>query len=55
LHLRLRRVGERIDIEMRHRHQTGSDETGGRDKTAMQATSILLVIVALAGLAYVWV
>lgn len=31
------------------------DETGGRDKTAMQATSILLVIVALAGLAYVWV
>lgn len=31
------------------------DETGGRDKTAMQATSIFLVIAALAGLAYVWV
>ena len=31
------------------------DETGGRDKTVMQATSILLVIAALAGLAYVWV
>jgi phosphatidylglycerol:prolipoprotein diacylglycerol transferase len=30
------------------------DETGGRDKTAMQATSILLVIAALAGLAFVW-
>ena|SRR6202035_3081929 len=31
------------------------DETGGRDKTVMQATSILLVIAALAGLAFVWV
>ena len=30
------------------------DETGGRDKTAMQVTSILLVIAALAGLALVW-
>jgi phosphatidylglycerol:prolipoprotein diacylglycerol transferase len=30
------------------------DETGGRDKTAMQVTSILLVIAALAGLAFVW-
>ena len=30
------------------------DETGGRDKTAMQATSLLMVIAALAGLAYVW-
>jgi phosphatidylglycerol---prolipoprotein diacylglyceryl transferase len=29
------------------------DETGGRDQMAMQATSILLVIAALAGLAYV--
>jgi phosphatidylglycerol:prolipoprotein diacylglycerol transferase len=31
------------------------DETGGRDKTAMQATSLLLVIAALAGRALVWV
>jgi len=31
------------------------DETGGRDKTVMQVTSIFLVIAALAGLAYVWV
>jgi len=31
------------------------DETGGRDKTVMQATSIFLVIAALAGLAFVWV
>ena len=31
------------------------DETGGRDKTTMQATSILLAIAALAGLVYVWV
>ncbi len=30
------------------------DETGGRDKTAMQTTSILLVIAALIGLAFVW-
>jgi prolipoprotein diacylglyceryl transferase len=30
------------------------DETGGRDRTAMQVTSILLVIVALAGVAFVW-
>ena len=30
------------------------DETGGRDKTAMQVTSVLLVIAALAGLAVVW-
>jgi phosphatidylglycerol:prolipoprotein diacylglycerol transferase len=30
------------------------DETGGRDRTAMQATSILLVIAALAGLAFAW-
>ncbi|HEV7881305.1 prolipoprotein diacylglyceryl transferase [Bradyrhizobium sp.] len=30
------------------------DETGGRDRTAMQATSVLLVIAALAGLAFVW-
>src|ERR1700754_4393415 len=29
------------------------DETSGRDKTAMQATSILLVIAALAGLAFI--
>jgi prolipoprotein diacylglyceryltransferase len=29
------------------------DETGGRDKTIMQATSILLVIAALTGLAFV--
>jgi phosphatidylglycerol---prolipoprotein diacylglyceryl transferase len=31
------------------------DETGGRDKTILQATSILLVIAALFGLAFVWV
>jgi phosphatidylglycerol:prolipoprotein diacylglycerol transferase len=31
------------------------DETGGRDKTVMQATSILLMIAALVGLAFVWV
>ncbi len=30
------------------------DETGGWDKTTMQATSVLLVIAALAGLAFVW-
>jgi len=30
------------------------DETGGRDKTIMQATSVLLVVAALAGLAFVW-
>jgi phosphatidylglycerol---prolipoprotein diacylglyceryl transferase len=30
------------------------DETGGRDKTLMQVTSILLVIGALAGLIFVW-
>jgi phosphatidylglycerol---prolipoprotein diacylglyceryl transferase len=30
------------------------DETGGRDKTAMRATSIVLVIAALAGLAFIW-
>jgi prolipoprotein diacylglyceryltransferase len=30
------------------------DETGGRDKTIIQATSILLVFAALAGLAFVW-
>jgi hypothetical protein len=30
------------------------DETGGRDRMAMQATSILLVIAALAGLACIW-
>jgi phosphatidylglycerol:prolipoprotein diacylglycerol transferase len=30
------------------------DDTGGRDKTIMQATSVLLVIAALAGLAFVW-
>jgi prolipoprotein diacylglyceryl transferase len=30
------------------------DETGGRDKTAMQATSVLLVIAALVGLAFIW-
>ena len=30
------------------------DETGGRDKTAMQATSVLLVIAALIGLAFIW-
>jgi phosphatidylglycerol:prolipoprotein diacylglycerol transferase len=31
------------------------DEAGGRDKTAMQATSILLVIAALIGLGFVLV
>jgi phosphatidylglycerol:prolipoprotein diacylglycerol transferase len=30
------------------------DETGGLDKTSMQATSILLVIAALIGLAFIW-
>jgi phosphatidylglycerol:prolipoprotein diacylglycerol transferase len=30
------------------------DETGGRDKTIIQATSIVLVLAALAGLAFVW-
>ena len=30
------------------------DETGGRDETAMRATSIVLVIAALAGLAFIW-
>jgi phosphatidylglycerol:prolipoprotein diacylglycerol transferase len=30
------------------------DETGGRDKTIMQLTSILLVIAAFAGLAFIW-
>jgi phosphatidylglycerol:prolipoprotein diacylglycerol transferase len=30
------------------------DETGGRDKTILQLTSILLVIAALAGLAFIW-
>jgi prolipoprotein diacylglyceryltransferase len=30
------------------------DETGGRDKTILQLTSVLLVIAALAGLAFVW-
>ena len=30
------------------------DETDGRDRTIMQATSILLMIAALAGLAFVW-
>jgi phosphatidylglycerol---prolipoprotein diacylglyceryl transferase len=30
------------------------DETGGRDKIIMQATSILLVVAALAGLVFVW-
>jgi phosphatidylglycerol:prolipoprotein diacylglycerol transferase len=30
------------------------DESGGRDKVAMQATSILLLIVSLIGLAYIW-
>jgi phosphatidylglycerol---prolipoprotein diacylglyceryl transferase len=30
------------------------DETGGSDKAAMQATSIVLMIVALAGLVFVW-
>jgi phosphatidylglycerol---prolipoprotein diacylglyceryl transferase len=31
------------------------DETGGRDETAMRATSIVLVIAALIGLAFLWV
>jgi phosphatidylglycerol:prolipoprotein diacylglycerol transferase len=31
-----------------------NDETDGRDRTIMQATSILLVIAALAGLVFVW-
>jgi phosphatidylglycerol:prolipoprotein diacylglycerol transferase len=30
------------------------DESGGRDKAAMQATSILLTIAALAGLVFIW-
>jgi phosphatidylglycerol:prolipoprotein diacylglycerol transferase len=30
------------------------DESDGRDKTAMQATSLVLTIVALVGLAFVW-
>jgi phosphatidylglycerol:prolipoprotein diacylglycerol transferase len=30
------------------------DETGGRDNTAMRATSIVLVIAALGGLAFIW-
>ena len=30
------------------------DETGGRDKIIFQATSILLMIAALAGLIFVW-
>jgi len=30
------------------------DDTGGRDRAAMQTTSILLVIAALAGLIFVW-
>jgi prolipoprotein diacylglyceryltransferase len=30
------------------------DETGGRDKIILQATSILLVLAALAGLAFAW-
>jgi phosphatidylglycerol:prolipoprotein diacylglycerol transferase len=30
------------------------DETGGRDKTILQLTSILLVIAALAGLVFIW-
>jgi phosphatidylglycerol:prolipoprotein diacylglycerol transferase len=31
------------------------DDAGGRDRTTMRATSILLVVAALAGLAFVWV
>jgi len=31
------------------------DEAGGRDRAAMQATSMLLVVAALAGLAFVWI
>lgn len=30
------------------------DETGGRDQVAMQATSVVLLIAALAGLVFVW-
>jgi phosphatidylglycerol:prolipoprotein diacylglycerol transferase len=30
------------------------DETGGRDQAAMQATSIVLLVAALAGLVFVW-
>lgn len=30
------------------------DETGGRDRAAMQITSVVLLVVALAGLAIVW-
>jgi phosphatidylglycerol:prolipoprotein diacylglycerol transferase len=30
------------------------DETGGRDRAAMQTTSVLLLVAALAGLALVW-
>jgi prolipoprotein diacylglyceryl transferase len=30
------------------------DETGGRDKTTLQATSVLLLIAALIGLAFIW-
>jgi prolipoprotein diacylglyceryltransferase len=30
------------------------DETGGRDKTTLQATSVLLLIAALVGLAFIW-
>jgi len=30
------------------------DETGGRDQAAMQATSIVLLLAALAGLMFVW-
>jgi len=30
------------------------DATGGRDRAAMQVTSIVLLIAALAGLAFVW-
>src|SRR5262249_46043354 len=30
------------------------DETGGRDRAAMQTTSIVLLVLALAGLAMVW-
>jgi hypothetical protein len=30
------------------------DESGGRDKAVMRATSIALMIVALAGLVFIW-
>jgi prolipoprotein diacylglyceryltransferase len=30
------------------------DETGGRDRAAMQMTSIVLLIAALTGLVFVW-